>query len=82
MNPDIVIIREGNGYRLLHGHLRLSTELSLHGEVVVDVPGDGWVKIIRTRHSYICEKDGQRLPMLCDYRSFSRQAPDDSLHWG
>lgn len=81
MKPDIIIIREGNGYRLLHGHLRLSTELRLHGEVAVDVPGDGWIKITQARHGYVGEKDGQRLPILCDCRSFSRPDPDGPTHW-
>jgi len=64
MNLDIVIIRDGAGYRLLHGHLRLSSVLSSKSEVAVDVVGEGTVKIMKTCQGYIVGRDGQRLPLL------------------
>lgn len=63
MNSDIVIVREGEGYRLLHGHLRLATELGRAGEVDVDVRGEGKVKIIRVHGELQVRHDGQRLPL-------------------
>ena len=80
MNPDIDVIREGNAYRLLHGHLHLASELSLHGEVAVDVRGEGQVKVIRTRQGHFAGKDGQWLPMLCDCSSSFQQADDDQVN--
>lgn len=64
MLSDIVVIREGSAYRLLHGHLRLATELSLHPEVVVNVLGEGDVKVTRSRQGYLAGKDGEQLPVL------------------
>jgi hypothetical protein len=63
MSPDIVIIRDGDGYRLLHGHLRLATVLGESDEVSVDVRGEGKVKVARTRYGYVAGKDGHRLPL-------------------
>lgn len=63
MNQDIVIVREGDAYRLLHGHLRLANMFGGSEEVFVDVQGEGKVKIVRTRHEYFAGKDGQRLPL-------------------
>jgi len=62
MNPDIVIVREGDGYRLLHGHLRLATELGRTGEVDVDVQGGGRIRIVRVQNELQVCLDGRRLP--------------------
>ena len=64
MNADILIVRESNRYRILHGHLHLANELSRHDAIVVDVKGEGEVKIIRTRQGYVADPDNQRLPVL------------------
>lgn len=63
MIPDILIVRDGDGYRLLHGHLRLANVLSSAGEVAVEVHGEGKVRIVKTRSGYVVGKDGQRLPL-------------------
>lgn len=63
MNPDILIVREGDGYRLLHGHLRLASVLGATDEVSVEVPGEGRVQLSRSGTGYIVGKDGQRLPL-------------------
>ncbi len=63
MEPDIVIVRDGDGYHLLHGHLRLATVLGESREVVVDVQGEGKVKIVRACDGYFVGRDGQRLPL-------------------
>jgi hypothetical protein len=64
MSQEIVIVREPDGYRVLHGHLHLATEIMLHNEVVVDVRDEGKVKIIQTGQGYFAGRDGQRLPIL------------------
>jgi hypothetical protein len=64
MTPDILIIRDGNGYRLLHGHLHLVNELTKHGEVLVDVKNEGRVKVVRTRQGYFAGVGEPRLPLL------------------
>jgi hypothetical protein len=63
MSHDIVIVREGDGYRLLHGHLHLANELGLHGEIDVEVPGEGKISIVRVRNDYAVHRDGKRLPL-------------------
>ncbi|MEC4720641.1 hypothetical protein RY831_15865 [Noviherbaspirillum sp. CPCC 100848] len=63
MNPDIVIVKEGDGYRLLHGHLRLATELGRTGEVDVDVRGEGKITIVRVQDELHVRQEGQQLPL-------------------
>lgn len=63
MNPDILIVRDGNAYRLLHGHLRLSTMLRSSVELRLDVQGEGQVTVTRSRGGYLVGKGGQRLPL-------------------
>jgi hypothetical protein len=63
MNPDILIVRENNGFRLLHGHLRLATVISGLTEVTVNVIGEGEATVVATAHGYLVEKEGQRLPL-------------------
>jgi hypothetical protein len=60
---DIVIIRDGDGYRLLHGHLRLANVLRMAAEIDIDVRGEGRVRIMKTVGGYLVGKDGQRLPL-------------------
>jgi hypothetical protein len=64
MSPDILIVREGEAYRLLHGHLRLANVLRADGEIVVEVAGEGAVKVIRTSGDYLVGRGEQRLPLL------------------
>jgi hypothetical protein len=63
MSPDIVIVREADHYRLLHGHLRLATVLDLSNEISVDVQGEGQISVVKTRSGYLAGSDGQRLPL-------------------
>ncbi|HEX7648948.1 MAG TPA: hypothetical protein VF450_16220 [Noviherbaspirillum sp.] len=64
MSPDILIIREGNGYRVLHGHLHLASQLSLHKEIEVDVKNEGRIKIMRTSSGVMAGREGRQLPIL------------------
>jgi hypothetical protein len=61
MSNDILIVREGDGYRLLHGYLRLTNTLTLSDEVAVNVKGEGEVKIAKTRNG--CFVDRREGPM-------------------
>jgi hypothetical protein len=60
---DIVIIREGDGYRLLHGHLRLANVLREAAAVNVHVHGEGEVQVVRVRSRYMVKRDGQQRPL-------------------
>lgn len=64
MDPDILIVRDGDAYRLLHGHLHLVSELSRADEVVVDVRNEGEVRIVKAGARFFADKDNQRLPLL------------------
>lgn len=66
VNPDIVIVRDGDGYRLLHGHLRLANVLRASGEIEVEVRGEGIVKVKKTRNGYVVGSDARRLPLYRD----------------
>lgn len=63
MSQDIVIIRDGNDYRLMHGHLRLANVLRALGEVDVEIKGEGTIKIMKSREGYMVGKDGYHLPL-------------------
>ena len=66
MFPDILLIRHDDGYRILHGRLRLANAMSTLEEVVVDVSGEGKVKIVKTAGSPLIENAQVRLPLLSD----------------
>lgn len=63
MQDDIIIIREGDGYRLLHGHLRLTNMLRRGRQISVEVKGEGCIKIEKTGAGYLAGKDVPRLPL-------------------
>lgn len=63
VNPDIVIVRDGDGYRLLHGHLRLANVLRDTGEIEVEVRGEGPVKVTKTGNGYLVGSDARKLPL-------------------
>lgn len=55
---DIVIVRDGEGYRLLHGHLRLANVLREAEHAVVRIPGEGERRVRRERNRYtVCVED-------------------------
>ena len=63
MNPDILIVREMDGFRLLHGQLHLANVLSRFAEVTVKVSGEGEAQVLRGSNGFLVEKDGQRLAL-------------------
>lgn len=64
MSPEILLVRNGDGYRVLHGHLRLASVLSIAGETIVDASGEGKVRVIRTPGGILVGEGNQRLPLL------------------
>jgi hypothetical protein len=62
-STDILIVRDGDAYRLLHGHLRLANVMRLMNTIEIDVRGEGRVHIMKTRDGYVVGKEGQRLPL-------------------
>lgn len=71
MSPEILITRDGDGYRVLHGHLHLATLLTLSNEAIVEASGEGKVKVIKTRDGiligekasvFFCRSNGTNRP--------------------
>lgn len=60
MNPDIWIVRDGDMYRLLHGHLHLAAELIKQSYVFVNIKDEGEVKVVRSAAGLIVERDSRR----------------------
>lgn len=66
VNPDIVIVRDGDAYRLLHGHLRLANVLRATDEIEVEVKGEGPVKVRKAGNGYVAGANGRPLPLYRD----------------
>ena len=63
MQHDIIIVRDGSSYRLLHGHLRLSSMLHRSKEICIDIKGEGCVKVRKNGAGYLVGKDEPRMPL-------------------
>lgn len=66
MSPDILIIYDSAGYRLLHGHLHLAVLLSDSGKATVEVKDHGSVLVTRSRHGLVVQAGGRHGPLLTD----------------
>ncbi len=64
MCNDVILVRDGAGYRVVFGHLRLAVELSASNELLVNVKGDGTALICKTRDGLLVNKDNYQLPLL------------------
>ncbi len=64
MCEDVILIRDGAGYRVVFGHLRLAAELSASSELLVNVKGDGTALVCKTRAGLQVNKDNSQLPLL------------------
>jgi hypothetical protein len=53
VESDIWIVRDGDTYRLLHGHLHLISALGRSGEVYVQVKNEGRLKVVRERDGFV-----------------------------
>jgi hypothetical protein len=64
MSSDILLVRDGEGFRLLHGYLRMVAVLSMDNQVVAHVKGEkGRATIHRTPHGLRVAKDSLHLPL-------------------
>lgn len=64
MNPDILMVRVDDGYRVLHGHLHLINAFNLAEEVIVEVRDQGPRKVRKTQAGLIIEDDEKPVPVL------------------
>lgn len=64
MSPDILIIYDSEGYRLLHGHLHLAVLLGDSDKTAVEVKGHGTVLISRRRSGLVVETRGNIVPLI------------------
>jgi len=64
MSDDILIVRDGDVYRVLFGHLRLSSMLSESHETFVNVKGEGLARIVKTNKGLHVANDNFQLPLL------------------
>lgn len=65
MDSEIVLIRNSDGYRVLFGHLRLSTILMMSSEAQVNVKGEREsVKVVRTAKGLYVLRNNERVPLL------------------
>jgi hypothetical protein len=64
MDNEILMVWEEDGYRVLHGHLHLTTLMSENPEIVINVRGKGEVKVIRTAKGLIVYDGEAGLPLL------------------
>jgi len=64
MDPDILIIKDGAGYRVLHGYLHLANKLSISDEILVDVRGEGTVRIVKTQGRIFVSNGNQHVPLF------------------
>lgn len=64
MSNDILIVRDGDVYRVLFGHLRLSNMLNESHEAFVNVKGEGLAKVVKTNKGLHIAKDSLQLPLL------------------
>jgi len=64
MRPEILVVRKGDGYHVLHGHLHLASILSRTNEVTIDASGEGNVKVIKTQDGIFVSGGDRRLPLI------------------
>ncbi len=62
-SEHIVIVRDGEAYRLLHGHLRLANVLRGADKVLVEVRGEGKIVVMKTRDGLFAGPNGRCLPL-------------------
>ena len=64
MQPDILIVRVCEGYRVLHGHLHLINAFNMADEVVVEAKDQGKLTVMKTRDGLVVEHGNERFPLL------------------
>jgi hypothetical protein len=78
MSPEILVVRNGDSYCLLHGHLRLSNALSRSNEVIAVASGEGKVKVIKTPGGIFIGSEDQCWPLLRSPESSNKRNVDIS----
>lgn len=64
MDNEILVVREEDGYRVLHGHLHLTALMSENTEIMVRARDSGNVKVIRTPRGLVVHDGEISLPLL------------------
>jgi hypothetical protein len=64
MSPEILLVRNADGYRVLHGHLHLASVLNMSNEAIVEASGEGKVRVVKTSRGVLIGEENQRLPLL------------------
>jgi hypothetical protein len=64
MSPDILIVRDDSGYRLLHGHLHLANALKKSKEIIVEIKDEGKVRVMKTAAGLMVALGSQSFPLL------------------
>lgn len=64
MSDKIVIVRDAAGYRVVFGHLQLAGMLGIANEALVDVKGEGSLKIIKAAGKLFVKRKNRKLPIL------------------
>lgn len=60
-----MLVRDGEGYRIVCGHLRVTSVLTMRNEVTVNVEGEREpAKIVRTERGLHVAKDDLQHPLL------------------
>lgn len=67
MTPDILIIHDNTGNRLLHGHLHLAMALNDTDQASVEVQDVETVLVTRTRDGLVVKIDDRCVPLLSRY---------------
>ena len=75
MTPEILLVRHEDGYRVLHGYLRLVSIMSTENETIVDVSGEGKVKVSKTPFGMVVDNDYYRLPLIINEWYATTPAP-------
>lgn len=52
MSPEILVVRNGESYRVLHGHLGLASVLRISNQAIVDSSGEEKVGVVKTTRAY------------------------------
>jgi len=66
MSPDILIVKDEGGYHLLHGYLHLENSLNMAREILVDVKGEGQVRIVKKSGKIFVNNQTLRIPHLAN----------------
>jgi hypothetical protein len=64
MDNEILMVLDKDGYRVLHGHLHLTTLIGQHKEVELHVPGKGNVMVRRAAGGLVVHDGEVSLPVL------------------